>query len=574
MSAAGGKEILVVNLTRMGDLIQTTPVMAGIKDAYPGARITLLANAVFAEICKDIPFADRIVVFDKMGLRKLVCDEEHSVVEGYRALETFIDEVNDTEYDLAINFTASGEGAVLTSLFNAREVRGVTADSEGCRIIRYPWQWYFMSVIPSRNYNPFHLCDMFVKAGGVSTSRKGLHLNVSDEERLKCKAVLGGYGIGDDDPVIGFQLGASHRLKTWPAASFAGLADRLAESLGARILLTGSKSEEQLGREFESLSATKAVNLIGKTDLRGVAALLERCALFVSNDTGPLHIATAVGTRALDISLGHVCFRETGPYGEGHYVIEADVPCGPCGFHVECKNPRCKEMVTSESVFDLARRILREGGVESIEDGPLWRGVRVYRSGFPEDGLADYTPLIRRPLTRETFYVYLYRETWQRILGGGGGASAGQAGEGLVSKIAAWHGDEALDTLRGALRDDLEIARNMEALAGEALTRVSLIAREAVRPAPDAEWIRRTWEDVPAVDREIETLGRTHPHLMPPVTLFRFGKEALEGKELAVLAESALRLYSDLKNHYAMIAEAIGGLVEKRVIAPIASCNT
>jgi hypothetical protein len=114
----------------------------------------------------------------------------------------------------------------------------------------------------------------------------------------------------------------------------------------------------------------------------------------------------------------------------------------------------------------------------------------------------------------------------------------------------------------------------METLAADALARVSLIAREAVRPAPDAEWIRRTWEGVPAIDREIETLGCTHPHLKPPVTLFRFGKEALEGKELAALAESALGLYSDLGRHFAMLADAIGLLAEKQVPVPIASCNT
>jgi len=568
------KEILVVNLTRMGDLVQTTPVMAGLKEAYPGARITLLVNAVFAEICKDIPFIDRLIAFDKPAFRKMVRREEQTLVDGYRRLESFIDGVNDTAYDLAINFTPSGESALLTSLFDARETRGVTAGAEGERVIKHPWQRYFMGVIPSRNFNPFHLCDMMVKAGGVLPSRKGLHLSVSEEESRNARAVLSEHGVGEGDLLVGIQLGASHPLKTWPVASFARLADRLAESLGARVLLTGAPSEEALGAEFDSLTATNGVNLVGKSSLRGVAALLRRCALFVSNDTGPLHIATAVGTPSLDVSLGHVCFRETGPYGEGHYVIESDIPCGPCGFHVECTNPLCKETITVGSVFELARRILIEGAVDAVDDAPAWRGVRVYRSGFAGDGLLDYIPLIRRPLTRGLFYTYLYRETWPRILDGCTGFSVKQACEALEAKVAAWHGEGELERRLETLGDDLEALRKMEALAGEALARVSLIAREACKSAPDGEWIRRTWEGVPAIDLEIETLGRSHPPLMPPETLFVFGKEALEGKVLAPMVKSALGLYGDRKTHFSMLARVIGRFVEMQVKARRDSCNT
>jgi len=574
MSGGGMKDILVVNLTRMGDLVQTTPVMAGLKEAYPGARITLLVNAVFAEICKDIPFIDRLVVFDKPAFRKMVREEGQTLVGSYRRLESFIDGVNDTAYDLAINFTPSGESAVLTSLFNARETRGVTAGAEGERVIKHPWQRYFMGVIPSRNFNPFHLCDMMVKAGGVLPSRNGLYLSISEEERRNARAVLAEHGVGDGDLLVGFQLGASHPLKMWPVASFARLADRLAESFGARVLLTGSPSEEALGAEFDSLATAKGVNLIGKTDLRGVAALLQRCALFVSNDTGPLHIATAVGTPSLDVSLGQVCFRETGPYGEGHYVIEAAIPCGPCGFHVECTNPLCKEMVTVESVFELVRRIMADGAVDAIDDAPVWRGVRVFRSGFAGDGLLDYVPLIRRPLARRMFYTYLYRETWPHILDGNAGIPVERVCEALEAKVAAWHGEEELERCLETLGADLETLRKMEVLAGEALARVSLIAREACKPAPDGEWIQRTWKDVPAIDLEIETLGRSHPPLMPPETLFGFGKEALEGKDLAPMVESALGLYRDRKAHFSILAEVIGRLVEKHVNARRDSCHT
>ena len=103
---------------------------------------------------------------------------------------------------------------------------------------------------------------------------------------------------------------------------------------------------------------------------------------------------------------------------------------------------------------------------------------------------------------------------------------------------------------RNARRRPRDVDGRWRLLAGEALARVSLIAREACKPVPDGEWIRRTWNDVPAIDLEIETLGRSHPPLMPPETLFGFGKEALEGRELAPMVESALGLYGDRKAHF------------------------
>ncbi|MEW6720412.1 MAG: glycosyltransferase family 9 protein [Thermodesulfobacteriota bacterium] len=566
------KEVLLVNLTRMGDLIQTTPVMESIRRAHPGARITLLVCSTFAEICRDLPFIDRLLVFDKTALRKMLLEEEHTLVDCYRRLESFLDETNDTEYDLAINFTPSGESVYLASLIRARETRGVVSGAGGERVIRHPWQRYFINVIPSRRYNPFHLCDMMTKAAGVPPSGNGLHLSVAETERRKARALLAENGVSDGDLLIGFQLGASHELKAWPADSFARLARMFAESTGARILLTGSKAEEELGKRFESKGPAKTVNLIGKTDLRAVAALIRRCSLFVTNDTGPLHMATAVGTPAIDLSLGHVCFRETGPFGEGHYVIEADIPCGPCGFHVTCTDPRCKRMVTPEAVFALGTRVLSEGRIETVEDGPEWSGVRVYRSGYAPDGFQDYVPLLRRSLTRDTFYTYLYRETWPCILDGAAEFPVERACGTIGAKASAWHGEGELEALLPELDGDLEALQRMEALAGEALTRVALIGREAAKASPDAEWIRRTWKDVPVIDREIAKLGRIRPQLMPPVTLFGYGKEALEGEELAPMAEAALGLYGDLRRHFSMLAAAIARLAEKKVKGARAEC--
>ena len=559
------KEILLINTMRMGDLIQTTPVLAGLKKKWPDARITVLVNSAFKEICKDLPFIDNLIVCNKIEFVKMFEGKKYSLVECYRRIEDLIDEVNQIEYDLAINFTPSTDSALLTSMFNARELRGVTAGADGARVIRHPWQRYFMSVIPSRSYNPFHLCDIMIKTADIPLTGDGLYLSVSDEESAKARALLEKFGVSDSDLLISFQLGASQELRTWPIASFARLGDRLAESLKARILLTGSNSEEKLGKEFESSATSKAINLIGKTNLREAAALLKRCSLLVTNDTGPLHIATAVGTTAIALFLGHACCRETGPYGKDHYVIEADISCFPCGHNVNCTDHRCKKMVTPDIVFELATRVLSSERVEAIGDGPVWEGVRVFHSCFAPDGMQDYVPLLGRALTPEMFYQYLYRETWPCVLGGDSGFCAEKACAVIEAKVSAWYREGELASVLRVVGEDFPALRRMEALAEDALTRVSLIRSEAAKPSPDAGWIQRIWKDVPVIDREIEILGRTHPALMPPVVLFRYDKEALEGKELEPMAEAAVGFYTDLKSHFSMLAAAIELLLEKQV---------
>jgi hypothetical protein len=188
--------------------------------------------------------------------------------------------------------------------------------------------------------------------------------------------------------------------------------------------------------------------------------------------------------------------------------------------------------------------------------------------------MQDFVPLLRRPLTLETFYLYLYRETWPCALDGGSGFSAEKACAAVEAKASAWHREGELAAVLRGIGEELSTLRRMEALAGEAFTRMSLIGNEAAKPSPDAEWIRHTWKDVPVIDREIETLGRTHPALMPPVVLFGFGREALEGKDLAPMAQVALGLYADLKSHFSMLAATVELLLEKQVKAACGSCHT
>jgi len=562
------KDILIINLTRMGDLIQTIPLIAGLKEKYHDIRITVLVNSAFSEICNSIPFIDRLITFDIRGLLRMLQNDRYAIVKGFNYIEDILNKVNETCYDMTINLTHSTDSAILLSLINTREMRGIGIDDEGHSVKRHPWIRYFFNVIPGRDYNPFHLCDMYLKVAGVMPGGKGLYLDLPNYIEEWVAFTLQKEGVGDNDLLIGIQLGASVEDKRWHVSSFARLADRLAERFGARILLTGSDEESCLGKEFTEVATTKPLNFIGKTNLNELAGLLKRCTLFISNDTGPLHIATAVGTRTVNISLASVHFRETGPYGEDHYVIEADIPCSPCGFQSGCKDMVCKEKVNVDNLFELVRLILTGDDLESIEDSPLWEDVQVYHSHFDDDGLIAYRPLIKRPLKKEMLFRHIYRWTWIKILDGGELGSLEGIHKYLNDRLHTWYDCDSMD-LEALIGDDLDALVKLKTLSDIGFTKLTHIAAEAKRPSPDVGWIKDIWADVPNIERDIEVLGYTHPPLKPLTIIFKYGKEGLEGKGLSAMAEETRNLYGDLRAHTSMIIHLLECLIGSYKVVPV-----
>ncbi len=554
------KEIIIINLTRIGDLLQTTPLMAGLKEGIPDLRLTLVANSSYVEICKGISFIDELIVFNIKGFKKDVLQGQKSLVENFRFLEELVSEINKKEYDMAINLTHSTASAVLISLVRARELRGFTIDSEGNRAIKHPWMRYFFNVVPNRDYNPFHLVDMYLKAGDMMPERKGLFFEVSKEDEEKAEALLTEEGIVQDDILIGLQLGASKSDRRWPISYFATLAALMTAAFGAKILLFGSSAEAGLAEEFKMSSEVKPLNLMGKTSLGELSALLKRCTLLISNDSGPLHLATAVGTKVIGIFSVNAHFKETGPYSEGCYVVEADLPCVPCGFDVECKEKVCKHIIKPDAVFEPVKEVIEGKPAIYSPDSPLWDSVQVYKSHFRENGLLGFYPLIKRPLSKKTFYSLLYREVWGSTPDRTDGKVT-MPFENLCTEISSFYSLDNIQEIITLLRKDIETIQHLVNLAYKGLNLINLIAKESKRQHMNVRKIRKSGQQIDSLDNEIDLLGHANPFLRPLVLIFTYSKEALEGNDLLILARASRRIYKDLLTHSSDMLQLLKGLM-------------
>jgi ADP-heptose:LPS heptosyltransferase len=542
------KEILIINLTRMGDLLQTTPLMSGLKKKYPESNITLLINTAFAGICNRIPFIDKLIVFDIKDYRGQLLEGQHTLIENYRLLEELLNEVNRKEYDLLLNVTHSGISAIMTSLITAREVRGFTIDAEGHRVIKHPWMRYFFNVIPNRRYNPFHLVDMYLKIGEVEPDGNGLYFTLTSEDDDHAQHYLRKEGIQGDALLVGMNLGASKGDKMWPVKSYADLAGMITEIYGAKIILFGTESERELAEEFSNCSKADFLNLVGRTSIEELAALLKQCSLFISNDTGPLHVATSVGTKVIDISTANVYHMETGPYGDGHYVVQADLPCAPCGFDVQCNNMVCKSILTPHRVFAVVKLAFNSELNDFDPQSPEWTETQIYKSYFEDDGYLEFHPLVRKPLSREAVYSLLYRKIWNV----GPAPVNGKADilfESTTDKIiSCWYMDGASEVIN-LLKNDLSALEKLASLARDGMTLTEEIANEAEKNIINVKKIKEVWGRAEMIEEEIELIGNANPCFRPYLTIHKYSNEALEGSDLKKLAWDSKVIYETLNNY-------------------------
>ena len=587
----------------MGDLLQTTPLIAGLKEKYPDSKITLLANKNFADICNDIPFIDELHTFDIKQFAPKKTGDEPSLLLIYNYLEGLVDEMKEKRFDAVINLSHSKLSAIFTSLLNVPDVRGLTSTGYGHRVIRHPWLNYFCNIIFNRNYNRFNLVDIYMKSGDVQPFSKRLFLNSSNESEKFADEFLEKNGVSDGDMLIGFQPASSRPDRRWSSDSFAKLGLELVKKYGAKIIIFGVPSEKDVGDEIQSKMDGRAINAAGKTSVRELSALLKRCHLLVTNDTGTMHVAAAVGTKVVALFFAHALVHETGPYGEGHIILQADIPCSPCSHHTNCKNPICKDYIAVEDVLSAVEIINKGQGArgkgqddtivtlseaKGLEEARFFglrpqnditcnfSKVKPYYSVFDKDNMVEFLPLIKKTLDINDIVGNAYRTMWKRVLGDNGrlNISSHTFTEEILeeSRVVAEKLKEHYDIKINAIIHLNNLPKIFNKLAQFGKDGVSItkdIIKEVSRVKFDAEYVKGLGNKIDEIDKKINLLGLTETAAGPIVSMFKFAKENLQGDNILLLAEDTLIIYTTLIIE-ANIMEQMLKLITDNLQQPIA----
>ena len=447
------KRVLVLQMCRFGDILQTTPMLRGIRRHLPQTDVTFVVNDAFRHVPIPSSLYDSLLFLPYTEIAEMLATDRDAWPAAVGRLGTFVESLGIEPFDLTLNLTHSELASLLAATIPSRDVRGGLVAPDRTRIVQGEVMTYFWASQLSRAQGCFNLVDLHNWTAGVPSERSGLEVEIPDDARQRMGAWLSDHGLLGR-PYIAVQLGASDERKRWPPERFGEAINRLEPELG-EILLAGTAAERVLGDRAKTRISRTVYDSLGQSSIVELAALLESVSLLLTNDTGTMHVATAVGTKVVDVSTGPVFAHETGPYGEGHLVIEPQMLCFPCAGGSECHHFACREAFEPDDIATLVRHALGRGPI------PRPAGARILEGRFHTSGRLEYKPLwsptgdvqdLVRPLTAEIWEPTLFppartHPVGSEIVMSGVGAGPQPEEHSLLSELPA----EAIDSTRSAL---------------------------------------------------------------------------------------------------------------------------
>lgn len=476
--------LVVIQLARLGDFLQSTPLLAALRARHPRARIMAVVGPAQAPLAQSSGLVDEVMALDPATLEDAAAGDRGRLalarVEGLCA--PLWRRTAQAVYNLNYSRLAAGVAAG----WERAALHGWRMDQAKHRLRGAAWSGFVMHNVADRRLTRLHLCDILASyAEPEAPPLVRLAQRVEEGAVEQARELLGARR-----PRVALQLGANNDLRRWPLASFASLAKALLDQ-GLEVCLVGSHGERGLGRRLKEAlgpAGERVRDLMGRTDLPGLAAVLAAMDLVVSGDTGSLHLATAVGAPVLALFMGPAQAHETGPYGAGHLVLQARDACGPCQEDAPaCGGAApCRRLLDPVMVAGAARGLLE--GRPALEVGlelDLPEGVEPLLAEM--DGFGQrYRPLRPRPLEPLTALALALRQAGRALL-------RPQPAAGDIAELAAEHRPprpEARPVLDGlaatARRLSLALAAGDAPAAGRVLAEAPALRPLAALAGPEA----------------------------------------------------------------------------------------
>lgn len=401
------RQVLIINITRMGDLVQMGALLNRLQEEWPGVAVDLVVDRRFAPISALMTGLRDVIPFDF----HMLIDESRAAVKDvvslYQEVNAWVQPLVERQYDRIINLTFNRPSALLAGAIGAQDIRGARSAWDGGMVVDNPWMAYFCDFHQFRRFNRFNLVDVYALGGSGPGLFARLRVKIPPEDRLWARQALAG-----SSQWVAVQAGASDGMKAWRPHLFGLSLAQLSKQWDGGLAFVGSSEEEgtiaQVMQVYREAGGRNPVqNLAGRTTLSQLAALLAECRTLLTNDTGPMHIGVAAGTSVIDLSVGHVDFQETGPYGSGHWVVQPELDCAPCGFEQVCAHHACKDRISPDLVADLLLHVLKGTPTPSRA-----LGARLYMSDVDEDGLGTFRLKVGTESVVTAWYAGFWRRYW------------------------------------------------------------------------------------------------------------------------------------------------------------------
>ncbi len=339
-------KILIIRTDAIGDTLLSLPLAELIKKHYPDAEISILLAPYTKELAEDNPYISEILLDDY--------NNEH---KGFRGFWRLVEELKEKKFDWAILLHPTTRLALLIYFAGIPNRLGT-----GYRSYAFLFNHHISEHRSKGEKHELEFNINMLRALNIQPEYINPKFYLNESARKYAKEKLESWNIKNNKPFIVFHPGSGGSARDWNINYYAKLADILIKN-DYNILITGTTKEKKLINNMLEIMEHNPLLLIGETNLKQLGAILEQADLIVSNSTGPMHLATAVGTRALAIFCPIIpCTpRRWGPYGEGHIVlIPPDVPECPKCIKEHCPYWDCMRKITIEKVRSEIEKILGE----------------------------------------------------------------------------------------------------------------------------------------------------------------------------------------------------------------------
>jgi len=351
--------VLIIRADAIGDFVLFMPALKELCRAFAGAKVTLLVSQESEDLAKRFTCVDEVISLDRRRYRRSLL---------YRL--RLIRQLRQRQFSMAINPIYSREPSTdeLLCCCAARERIACSGDVNNILLsVKQRNNAFYTRIIPSHSgiITEVERNQEFVEqlTGRKMSVEESLpRITLSDTQMNEARQLLRSEGVNPElEQMVVLFPGASNAIKMWPAERFAVLANRIAQTYKAYILICGAPSDRAAQEAVASRVSAPLVRLVGKTDVVQLAAILKHSALFIGNDTGPLHLAAAVGTPTLCI-LGGGHFGRFYPYGDRqmHRAVFQELECFHCNWLCPYEVSHCIHEITVEKAWQAVRRMFEE----------------------------------------------------------------------------------------------------------------------------------------------------------------------------------------------------------------------
>jgi len=329
------KRILIFNVNWIGDVLFSTAVIRNIRRNYPDSFIACVIPSRCYPVLKGNPHVDEVIIFDQKDRHKSVLSKL-----------AFVRLLKHRKFDQAILLHGSLTRALICRIAGIPERIGYDTKKRGFLLTKK---------IPLPALEGLHRIDYYlniIEKAGIRAEDRYLEFFYTQEDQDCVEEFLKKNGVDKNDYLIGINPGGNWLPKRWPPAYWAELADKLISDLKAKVIITGGSQDLKIADSIARQMHQKPLITCSKFNLKQSAALFGRLNLFVTCDSGPLHIANAVGTKKIIALFGPTDPNITGPFPLTNVtILRKNIDCKiPC-YVVDCKDNHCMKAITPDDLI-------------------------------------------------------------------------------------------------------------------------------------------------------------------------------------------------------------------------------